>query len=63
MRISDTYAKETSDSIDSTNYLSNLYEILGMQRNATKIELRNAYWNIASKSHPDRNNVCMYDMI
>jgi curved DNA-binding protein CbpA len=32
------------------------YEILGIGRNASKIQIKLAYWRLAKKYHPDKNN-------
>jgi len=40
--------------IDPTIYASDLYDILGLPRNATKSQIKDAYWSIASRNHPDR---------
>ena len=35
-------------------YSSDLYEVLGLLRNASKAQIKDAYWTIASRNHPDR---------
>ena len=53
---SDTRATSIAESIAPTVYESDLYRVLGVQLNATRTELRDAYWKIAYQTHPDRNN-------
>jgi len=36
-------------------YREDLYAVLSVPRNATKDDLRIAYWSIAARNHPDRN--------
>jgi curved DNA-binding protein CbpA len=43
-------------SIAPTVYQEDLYNVLGLSLNATKVELRDAYWAIAFRTHPDRND-------
>ncbi len=52
----DTYATPTNENITPAYYVDDLYDVLGVSPNATKQELRNAYWGIAFQNHPDRNN-------
>ena len=52
----ETYASGTSPRIDPAFYQEDLYEVLGLHLNATKVELRDAYWAIAFRTHPDRND-------
>lgn len=40
--------------IDPAIYSSDLYEVLGLLRNASKAQIKDAYWSIASRNHPDR---------
>ena len=40
--------------IDPAIYSSDLYEVLGLLRNASKAQIKDAYWTIASRNHPDR---------
>lgn len=40
--------------IDPAIYSSDLYEVLGLLRNASKSQIKDAYWSIASRNHPDR---------
>ena len=40
--------------IDPVIYSSDLYEVLGLLRNASKAQIKDAYWTIASRNHPDR---------
>jgi curved DNA-binding protein CbpA len=49
-------AKPTDESISPTFYQEDLYAVLGVSINATKKDLRDAYWSIASANHPDRND-------
>ena len=52
----ETYASGTSSRIEPAVYQEDLYEVLGLHLNATKVELRDAYWAIAFRTHPDRND-------
>ena len=45
------------DSIMPAVYVTDLYKALGVNKSATKDDLRDAYWSIAAKNHPDRNKV------
>eukprot|EP01035_Chromulina_nebulosa_P021659 gene21659-28027_t len=36
-------------------YREDLYAVLSVPRNASKDDLRIAYWSIAARNHPDRN--------
>ena len=36
-------------------YMVNYYEILGINKNANKDEIKNAYKKLATKHHPDKN--------
>eukprot|EP01041_Mallomonas_annulata_P001602 gene1602-3094_t len=45
----------TEDTIDPASYTKDLYKVLGVLPNASRTELRDAYWSIASQNHPDRN--------
>lgn len=40
----------------SVRFLQNYYDVLGLKRNATKAEIKNAYIESTKKHHPDRNN-------
>ena len=51
-----TRAASISESITPTFYESDLYGVLGVPFNSTRVELRDAYWKIAYLTHPDRNN-------
>lgn len=46
----------TDDAVTVAVYDEDLYGVLNVATNATKRELRDAYWNIALKNHPDRND-------
>lgn len=45
----------STDVIEPAKYRTDLYGVLGVPRNATAKELKQAYWNLALSSHPDRN--------
>jgi len=49
------HAKPTSESIEKAVYAKDPYKVLGVSRNASKKELRDAYWALAFQNHPDRN--------
>ena len=55
-KLDESYAVGSSISIAPTVYREDLYDVLGLSLNATKVELRDAYWAIAFKTHPDRND-------
>ena len=55
-RLYETYATGTSISIEPTVYQEDLYGVLGVPMNASKVQLRDAYWAIAFRTHPDRND-------
>lgn len=55
-KLHETFATGTGLSIEPTVYQEDLYGILGLSLNATRVQLRDAYWAIAFKTHPDRNN-------
>ena len=54
--LSDANAVPSPDAITPATYRSDLYGVLGVSRNASKEDLKKAYWNIVSYNHPDRNN-------
>ena len=43
--------------IEPAIYNTDFYGVLGISKNASRLEVKNAYWGIASKNHPDRNKV------
>lgn len=45
----------TTDVIEPAKYRSDLYEVLGILRNTSAKDVKQAYWNIALNTHPDRN--------
>ena len=45
------------DARTTAEYEKDLYGVLGVSSNSTKEQLRDAYWAIASRNHPDRNSV------
>ena len=49
------HAQPSSESIDKAVYAKDPYKVLGVSRNASKKELRDAYWALAFQNHPDRN--------
>lgn len=51
-----TRATPTEDAITPAEYEKDLYRVLGVSSNSTKEQLRDAYWAIASRNHPDRNS-------
>ena len=51
-----TKAVDSSESVTPTFYEDDLYGVLGVNYTATRKELKDAYWNIAFSTHPDRNN-------
>jgi len=54
-----TNAKETTERIEPAIYAEDLYGVLGVSPNASREELKEAYWAISLKTHPDRNNVIL----
>ena len=48
------------ENLTPANFSSDLYGVLGVSRSANKDQLRDAYWAIARKNHPDRNKVSLY---
>lgn len=50
-----THAKETAEVISPVMYADDLYSVLGLQMDASKREIKEAYWKIAAPNHPDRN--------
>lgn len=46
--------------IEPAIYNTDFYGVLGITKNASRIEVKNAYWGIASRNHPDRNKVYIY---
>ena len=55
-RLHNSNAVPSAESITPATYRSDLYGVLGVPRNASREELKKAYWNIVSYNHPDRNN-------
>jgi len=55
-RLYETVATSSGPIVLPTVYESDLYGVLGLSLNATKIQLKEAYWAIAFKTHPDRND-------
>lgn len=51
-----TTAVSTAEAIEPAKYLNDLYGVLGVTKNASAKELKQAYWNIAMRHHPDRND-------
>ena len=49
-------ASPASESIAPAVYKTDLYGTLGIPRNSTREQIRDAYWAIVAKNHPDRNN-------
>jgi DnaJ-class molecular chaperone len=56
IRLYETVATSSGPIVLPTVYESDLYGVLGLSINATKVELKDAYWAIAFKTHPDRND-------
>ena len=54
-QLSGTVTTPTGDNLEPAYYERDLYRVLGVAKNATRTELRDAYWVIASQNHPDRN--------
>ena len=50
-------AKVSNERIDPAFYVEDLYGVLGVPATASREELKEAYWSISSRNHPDRNNV------
>lgn len=55
-KLHETFATGIDLSIEPTVYQDDLYGVLGVNINATKVQLRDAYWAIAFRTHPDRND-------
>lgn len=55
-KLYETYATGTALNIEPTVYQEDLYGVLGVPMNSTKVQLRDAYWAIAFRTHPDRND-------
>lgn len=45
-----------TESIAPTVYEKDLYSVLGLPKNCSKVELKQAYLQIVFQNHPDRNN-------
>ena len=58
-RLATTNAKESDEKIEPAFYSEDLYGVLGVSPNASRDELKEAYWSISSQNHPDRNNVLL----
>ena len=56
LKIFGTSVTPTTESITPTVYQKDLYAVLGVARNCTKSELRQAYMSIVFNNHPDKNN-------
>lgn len=55
-RIMGTTAAPTNIKIDSATFESDLYSVLGVSRDCSKSELKEAYMKIVFRCHPDRNS-------
>lgn len=55
-RLYNSAATITTESIAPTVYEKDLYSVLGVAKNSSKSELKQAYLQIVFQNHPDRNN-------